>query len=125
MGFTYESIEDLKIAASEAITNAVQHAYRTEDNGEIIVGFGLHHDRLEVTVADTGKSFNLSETRKEIGPYTEVVQAEFLREGGLGLYLIESLMDEVKIHQNNGVTVFMTKFLEGEQVEANAETIST
>ena len=60
----------------------------------------------------------MSETLNEIGPYTEIVQAEFLREGGLGLYLIESLMDEVKIHQNNGVTVFMTKYLEGEQVES-------
>ena len=47
MGFTYESIEDLKIAASEAITNAVQHAYRKEENGEIIVGFALHHDSLK------------------------------------------------------------------------------
>ena len=28
MGFTYDLIEDLKIAASEAITNAVQHAYK-------------------------------------------------------------------------------------------------
>ena len=28
MGFTYDSIEDLKIATSEAITNAVQHAYK-------------------------------------------------------------------------------------------------
>jgi serine/threonine-protein kinase RsbW len=50
---------------------------------------------------------------------------EFLREGGLGLYLIETLMDEVRIHHKEGVTVFMTKYLEGEQVERDAKTIST
>lgn len=125
MGFTYDLIEDLKIAASEAITNAVQHAYSKDEGGEVVVGFAIYNNRLEVMVADSGQSFDLLEMRKEIGPYNENTQAEFLREGGLGLYLIESLMDEVMIHQNEGVTVFMTKFLEGEQVGRNAETIST
>ncbi|MBS4178605.1 anti-sigma B factor RsbW [Lederbergia citrea] len=125
MGFTYDLIEDLKIATSEAITNAVQHAYSQEERGEIVVGFGLYQDRLEVMVADLGQSFDLNKMREETGPYNENTQVEFLREGGLGLYLIESLMDEVKVHQNEGVTVFMTKYLEGEQVERNAQTIST
>lgn len=125
MGFTYDLIEDLKIATSEAITNAVQHAYKAEEGGEIVVGFGLYDQRLEVIVSDSGKSFNLKEIRQKTGPYQEDTQVQFLREGGLGLYLIESLMDEVKVHQNEGVTVFMTKYLEGEQVESNAETIST
>ncbi len=48
-----------------------------------------------------------------------------MREGGLGLYLIESLMDEVKIHYKEGVTVIMTKYLEGEQVETDAQIVST
>jgi len=125
MGFTYDLIDDLKIAVSEAITNAVQHAYKKDEGGEVVVGFGLYQDRLEVMVADSGKSFDINKARDEIGPYNENSQIEFLREGGLGLYLIESLMDEVKIHQNEGVTVFMTKYLEGEQVERNVETIST
>ncbi|MBS4202312.1 anti-sigma B factor RsbW [Bacillus sp. FJAT-49732] len=125
MGFTYDLIDDLKIAVSEAITNAVQHAYKKDEGGEIVVGFALYQNRLEVMVADSGKSFDLNKARDEMGPYNENSQIEFLREGGLGLYLIESLMDEVKIHQNEGVTVFMTKYLEGEQVERNVETIST
>jgi len=125
MGFTYDLIDDLKIAVSEAITNAVQHAYKKDEGGEIVVGFGLYQNRLEVMVADSGKSFDLNKARDEMGPYNENSQIEFLREGGLGLYLIESLMDEVKIHHNEGVTVFMTKYLEGEQVERNVETIST
>lgn len=125
MGFSYDLIEDLKIATSEAITNAVQHAYKQDDGGEVVIGFGLYKNRLEVMVADSGKSFNLQETREQTGPYADNVQVEFLREGGLGLYLIESLMDEVKVHHNEGVTVFMTKFLEGEQVERDAEKIST
>ncbi|WP_100330099.1 anti-sigma B factor RsbW [Bacillus xiapuensis] len=124
MGFTYDAIEDLKIATSEAITNAVQHAYRDTDGGEVVIGFALYHDHLEVMVADNGKSFNFLDTKRELGPYKDS-SVEFLREGGLGLFLIETLMDEVKVQHNEGVTLFMTKYLEGEQVERDAETIST
>lgn len=125
MGFTYDEIEDLKIATSEACTNAVQHAYKKNEKGEVIIGFGLYNDRLEVMVADSGQSFDFHSARKEIGPYDQNESVEFLREGGLGLYLIETLMDEVRIHHKEGVTVFMTKYREGEQVEMDAETIST
>lgn len=34
MGFAYEEIEDLKIATSEACTNAVQHAYKQNEQGK-------------------------------------------------------------------------------------------
>ncbi|WP_409296564.1 anti-sigma B factor RsbW [Peribacillus sp. SCS-26] len=125
MGFAYEDIEDLKIATSEACTNAVQHAYKDNEKGEVKIGFGLYEDRLEVMVADNGHSCDFEEVRKGLGPYGADQNVELLREGGLGLYLIESLMDDVKIHQHEGVTVFMTKFLVGEQVESDAERIST
>ncbi|TDL30505.1 anti-sigma B factor RsbW [Jeotgalibacillus sp. S-D1] len=125
MGFSYDDIEDLKIASSEAITNAVQHAYREDDNGEVVVGFALYRDKLEVIVADHGSSFDFMKIKEEVGPYDESSSVDMLREGGLGLYLIESLMDEVKIHHKEGVTVFMTKYIEEEQVERDAKTVST
>ncbi|KAB2328570.1 anti-sigma B factor RsbW [Cytobacillus depressus] len=125
MGFSYDTIEDLKIAISEACTNAVQHAYKAEEQGEVVVGFGVYENRLEIMVADNGKSFDFLSARQGIGRYEKTDCVEFLREGGLGLYLIESLMDEVRIHNKEGVTVFMIKYLEGERVEMDAKTIST
>ncbi|RST57068.1 anti-sigma B factor RsbW [Siminovitchia terrae] len=125
LGFSYEVIEDIKIATSEAVTNAVQHAYKKKEAGEVVVGFALYNDRLEVMVSDSGKSFDMKKTRRETGPYSEKENVEFMREGGLGLYLMESLMDEVNVQLNQGVSVFMTKYLEGEQVELNAKQIST
>lgn len=125
MGFGYEMIDDLKIATSEAITNAVQHAYKDHTIGEIIVGFAVYHNRLEVMVGDQGKSFDVEKAQEVAGPYDENESIEFLREGGLGLYLIESLMDEVRIQYKDGVKVFMTKYLDGEQVETDAQIVST
>src|SRR5574342_579082 len=88
MGFSYEELDDLKIAVSEACTNAVQHAYQNDAHGEVIVGFGLYQDRIEIMVADNGDSFDFEQARKGLGPYDQHESVEVLREGGLGLYLI-------------------------------------
>ncbi len=121
LGFTYDEIEDLKIASSEAITNAVQHAYKEDDDGEVVVGCALFEDKLEIMVADHGKSFDFEETKKRVGPYNEQEEVQFLREGGLGLYLMETLMDEVKVLHEEGVTVFMTKYLGRERGDEDVD----
>src|SRR3954465_7076710 len=127
MGYTYEEIEDIKIAVSEACTNAVQHAYSKDEAGEVIVGFGIYEDKLELMVADSGKSFNFKQAKNDLGPYTEASTVDQLTEGGLGLYLIKTLMDEVRILNHSGVTVYMVKYLSGERenhgtIASNGET---
>jgi serine/threonine-protein kinase RsbW len=117
MGYSYDEIEDLKIAISEACTNAVQHAYEKIEGGEVMIGFGLCEDRLEVMVSDSGQSFNFEQKKSELGPYSAANPVDQLPEGGLGLYLMETLMDEVHVQIDSGVTVFMTKYLSGERVE--------
>ncbi|MFL6516713.1 MAG: anti-sigma B factor RsbW [Bacillus sp. (in: firmicutes)] len=124
MGYAYEEIEDLKIAVSEACTNAVQHAYKENSGGETIVGFGIYENKLEIMIADNGESFNFRETREKLGPYSATSAADQLTEGGLGLYLMETLMDEVHVFNHSGVTVFMVKYLSGERVNHDT-TIST
>ncbi|WP_368654031.1 anti-sigma B factor RsbW [Ornithinibacillus sp. 4-3] len=109
MGFSYEDIEDMKISISEAITNAVSHAY--DDEGEVTICFGVYEDRLEMMVADHGGSFNLNEIKGRIGPYEANEPVTKLREGGFGLFLIQTLMDKVEINNDYGVIVLMTKYL--------------
>lgn len=45
-----------------------------------------------------------------------------IRERGLGLYLIKSLMDHVDIKGDNGVIVRMTKYIRKDVVENHVET---
>lgn len=120
MGFTYEEIEDLKVAISEAITNTTTHAY-DEDDGEVTIGFGIYPDRLEVMVADRGDSFDFDEVKKHIGPYRQDERVENLREGGFGLFLIDALMDKVEISNEYGVIVLMTKNLPANEVKIDDE----
>ncbi|WP_188456840.1 anti-sigma B factor RsbW [Virgibacillus oceani] len=125
MGFSYEDIEDLKVAISEAITNAVTHAYNDEDEGEVTIGFGVYENRLEIMVADHGGSFDLNEVKGGIGPYNHTESVENLREGGFGLFLINALMDKVEINNNHGVIVLMTKYLQETEVDFDDDQIST
>ncbi|QDP39157.1 anti-sigma B factor RsbW [Radiobacillus deserti] len=125
MGFSYEDIEDLKVAISEAMTNAVTHAYEHDEIGEVTIGFGLYENRLEVMVADHGGSFNLEQVKDGIGPYEQKESIENLREGGFGLFLIEALMDKVEINNDYGVIVLMTKYLNENEVGIDDDQIST
>ncbi|MDL4839054.1 anti-sigma B factor RsbW [Aquibacillus rhizosphaerae] len=121
MGFTYEDIEDLKVAISEAMSNAATHAYDEREEGEITIGFGVYSDRLEVMVADHGGSFNLSKVKDGIGPYQQSESIESLREGGFGLFLIDALMDKVEIKSDHGVIVLMTKYLHTNENEVGLD----
>lgn len=107
------------------MTNVVHHAYKDEEEGEIVIGCALYDNKMEMMIADYGNSFNFEEIKSKIGPYHPEESIAGLREGGLGLYLMETLMDEVMINNDGGVTVFMTKYVTREQVEKNVERITT
>jgi serine/threonine-protein kinase RsbW len=124
MGYSYEDIEDLKVATSEACTNAVHHAYDECVDGDITIGFSVYENRLEIMVADSGKSFDVQKMREDLGPYNSSTSIDEVSEGGLGLFLIETLMDDIRISTSTGITVLMIKHLRREQVENGEETIS-
>lgn len=124
MGYTYDEIEDIKIAVSEACGNAVQHAYDDHQNGEVKLACGVYADRLEITIEDSGKTF-ADDVKRQAAPVEETTEIESLHEGGLGLFLIEALMDDVSINKDNGVKVTMTKLLNRDEVDQSASKIST
>ena len=123
-GASYDDIEDSKIAVSEAVTNAVKHAYKhSEQNGMINICFELFDDKIKIIISDQGESFDYESTKSKLGPYQENENIDFLREGGLGLFLIESLMDEVKVSKESGVTISMIEYIKKEQVPNNDERV--
>lgn len=114
IGYTYDDIEDIKIAVSEACSNVVDHAYK--DDGYISIRFQIFSDYLKVVVADNGCSFDIESFRERLGPVDANMPVWELKEGGLGLYLINTLMDQVEIHEDNGIILVMTKFIEKDGV---------
>ncbi len=89
------SVDDVKIAVSEAVANAVIHAYRDGRSGEIRVTARHERNRLLVTVADDG-----------IG-MTPNPGSPGLR---LGIPLITKLCDDVRFSSSDEGTVVSMSF---------------
>ncbi len=113
-GFAYDEIEDIKLAVAEACTNSVRHAYEEGHQGTYAIRCTILDDRLVIQVIDSGKSFD--ETSIHLAPLDTSKEIEELSEGGLGLYLIHTLMDHVKISTEDGVIVEMTKYVQRDEV---------
>ncbi|MFD2705922.1 anti-sigma B factor RsbW [Salibacterium lacus] len=120
-GYSYDDIEDLKVAVAEACTNVVDHAY--EEDGFIRIICDIYRDKIEIVIADRGQSFDMENMKKGLGPVDAAKPIEDMKEGGLGLFLIDSLMDEVEINGEKGVAIVMTKFLQGDGREHNVNGI--
>ncbi|MDG5787935.1 anti-sigma B factor RsbW [Evansella sp. AB-P1] len=126
IGYSYDDIEDIKIAVAEACTNVVSHAYdETVQDPVMTITCGVFEDKLEITVADHGGDIDVNSFKKGKGPVKMDRPIEELKEGGLGLFLIETLMDKVEIYGDSGVMIVMTKFLQRGEVGQNDNGIST
>ena len=101
VGFCLDDIEDLKVAISEACTNAIKHSL--EDRFTII--YTMIEKGLTIEIIDNGKGYN---TKEVIEP-----DLDNLKESGMGLFIIESLMDEVNVEstEGKGTSIKMTKYL--------------
>ncbi|QTH40244.1 anti-sigma B factor RsbW [Cohnella sp. LGH] len=104
--FSFEEIEDMKVAVSEACNNAVLHAYG-EAGGRLEVTFATEEDELVITVRDYGSSFTVEENKE--APVEQGKAIEDIRSGGLGLYLMQALMDRVDVVQDGGTAVTLAK----------------
>ena len=101
IGFCLEDIEDIKVAVSEACTNAIKHSL---DN-KFSVEYTIFENGLTITIIDSGKGYDVDSI--------DVPNLEEPKESGLGLFIIQSLMDEVEIKSNinYGTVTKMTKYL--------------
>ncbi|MDQ0060359.1 anti-sigma B factor RsbW [Paenibacillus harenae] len=111
MKFSYEDIEDMKVAVSEACNNAVLHGGLDTGDEVIDVCYETDDDSLKIRIKNNGSGFVYPNALDMSAPLA-VEQVSDLRVGGLGIYLIQALMDEVAIYTTGNVTeVVMTKYL--------------
>lgn len=105
MPFTYDEVEDIRLAVGEACTTAVERARRANKTEcEITITSEIAGDKLTIKVKD------------DAGPAPEAPEkgespAE-LDEQGLGALLMELLVDEFKVEStpDGGTLVSMVKY---------------
>lgn len=103
-GFSEKEIYSLQLAADEAASNIVEHAYDGIKNGEIRVGCDMRGDDIIITMHDDGKPFDPSKVK---APNIKADLSE-RQVGGLGIYLMRKLMDEVSYKSKRGAGNLLT-----------------
>jgi serine/threonine-protein kinase RsbW len=95
-----EIINKLLLAASEAITNCVVHGYKDTREGTVDVILGITDAEIQLVVRDYGSGLKMEQY--------DTPDTEKAAEGGYGIYLIRSLMDDVRLlPQSDGTELTM------------------
>jgi len=94
-GWNDDDIYRAQMAVDEACSNIIEHAYGPDRQGDIQLSCCVQDEGdLVISVYDTGKPFDPTVVPEPpIGS-----DLENLPEGGLGLYFMRRLMDQVTFH---------------------------
>jgi serine/threonine-protein kinase RsbW len=103
-----ERIDDLKLAVSEACTNAIEANRATGADHPVVIRCWEAPERLEVCISDAGTGFDPDQLSKH-PPVTDPDRLNFER--GLGIPLIRLLVDAVRFESGpGGTSVWLTLF---------------
>jgi serine/threonine-protein kinase RsbW len=92
MGFPDDRIEDLKTAIAEACINAIEHGNQLNEKLSVGVTLSVSGEQLEVKVTDNGQGISKQPPAPDIE--RKMHGEEDAR--GMGMFLIEALVDEVE-----------------------------
>ena len=105
---TLNELEDIKTSVSEAVTNAIVHAY-PDDLGKVLLKVRICPGNvLEITVRDHGRG--IPDVEKARQPMFTTGGAE---RSGMAFTIMESFMDQLSVRSaaGKGTTVVMKKRL--------------
>jgi serine/threonine-protein kinase RsbW len=102
VGLSEEQLADLKLALTEAVSNSVRHAY-AGGAGLVSIAYELTGDALAVEVVDDGKGFDPERPAP--------LEGEELTEGGLGIAIIRTIVDEFELQSQPGVRGSRLRFV--------------
>jgi len=96
LDFTLNDLEEIKVAVSEAVANAIIHGYGQSPNGIVRVNVTIVGNSLEIKVEDNGKG--IDDVRKALQPAFST-DAERM---GLGFVFMQSFMDRLRVDSSRG-----------------------
>ncbi len=112
-GFSKREMNNTKLAMDEACTNIIKHAYR-DKAGTIRIDVEAEPGKVEMNIFDRGKPFDWSKVKDpDLQKYVEIG-----KKGGLGIYLMNRLMDDLDYQTSeDGNRLYMAKVAGSEMSE--------
>lgn len=121
LDITIDELMDIKTAISEAVTNAIEHAYPDEKKEEALVLVSAYiysdeEDIVKVEIEDTGIGIEDIDTAM-LPTYTSKPELEH---AGMGFTIMETFMDEILIDSNKdeGTKITLTKKIKKKKSKA-------
>ena len=85
LGLQTKLVNDLVIAVNEACMNIIEHAYKRDASGEIVLEIHNNQNEIEVVLTDFAPAVDIDAIRAR--------DLDELRPGGLGTHFMAELMD--------------------------------
>ncbi|MCK4688879.1 MAG: ATP-binding protein [Candidatus Marinimicrobia bacterium] len=98
-------IFSLHLALDEILTNIISYGYEDKKEHKIDIRLSLHQGKLLLEIEDDSKPFNPSNA-----PTPDVKKPlEERKIGGLGIYLVKNLMDDLEYKTHNGKNLLILR----------------
>lgn len=97
-GLTEEERDSLAIAVTEVGNNAIIHGNKRDPNKKVHLNIDVGEGEICVVIRDEGVGFNPDGLSNPLDP------ENLLRESGRGIFIVRSLMDEVRFDFSKGGT---------------------
>lgn len=105
------------LAIDEACANCIIHHHRCDGRSKIELCMYLEEQTVRIEIKDSGTAFPLDQYKPRA--INDIIRKR--NKGGMGIFLIHSIMDEIEIEQKTGHVVYkFAKHLTGNTYDSPA-----
>ncbi len=90
-GLIEDEIDDISIAVTEAVNNAIKHGNKEDSTKSIEIVFKIETEKIKIRIKDEGEGFQLEEVKDPR------INENLLKDDGRGILIMRTLMDEVEV----------------------------
>jgi serine/threonine-protein kinase RsbW len=91
-GLDARAVYAVELAVDEACSNIIEHSYGGEGRGELSCSVDAQHGEITIIIQDSGKPFQPEDIPKPVFN----VPIEKLKPRGVGFFLMQKMMDEIR-----------------------------
>ncbi len=100
-GIDEKEIKNIRLVIEEAVVNVIQYAYEPDTEGTVELQLSATEQLLQIVIADHGKPFDPTKS-PEVDVSAPVEERQI---GGLGIFFMRELMDDVSYQRTDGKNV--------------------